>query len=223
MTDVHSHILPGVDDGAASDEEAKALFAQYAQSGVDGVVCTPHQNRELRRGAQLREAFERLCEWAPKSMNLYLGAEIYAYEGMLDDLRSGELLTLGESNYVLVEFSVHGGMMNIPDVVYELSVGGYTPVVAHVERYGYLTRRDYEEIKDSGGLLQINARAFEHRSLAKLVKYLLKNNLLDFVASDCHDSKVRGVDFSAAKKYVQKKFPASFEKLFGDNAPFLKK
>lgn len=216
MTDIHSHLLYGVDDGATSLEMARALLAQYAVSGVDSVICTPHQNKTLRRTDVLRKRFSLFQGEAATSVRLYLGAEIYYYEDMADDLKSGELLTMNGTPYVLVEFSTHNEE-RIPDAVYELSIAGYRPIVAHIERYGYLTRDDLFEIRENGGLFQVNARAFEHRSCAKLLKFLLKHEMLDFVASDCHRDAERNVDFTAAKAYILKKFPGQYEKLFGNN------
>ena len=121
MTDIHSHLLYGVDDGATSLEMARALLAQYAASGVDSVICTPHQNKTLRRADVLRKRFSLFQGEAATTVRLYLGAEIYYYEDMADDLKSGELLTMNGTPYVLVEFSFHNEE-RIPGSVYDVPI-----------------------------------------------------------------------------------------------------
>lgn len=224
MTDIHSHILYGVDDGAVTLKESLALLMQCAEQGVDGVICTPHQSGSERRTKLIKDRFAQLCKAAEAlPVRLYLGAEIYYYDGMKEALRAGELLTLGGSAYVLVEFSLYGGMTDIPDAVYELSIMGYRPIVAHAERYGYLSREDFFNIRENGGLIQVNAHAFSQRPCRKLLKFLLRNDMLDFVASDCHRAEGRNVDFTAAKAYVRKRFPNQYEKLFGDNGKIFRR
>ncbi len=218
MTDVHTHILFGVDDGAKTLGQALDLVRREAEEGVTDVVCTPHQGAELLRPALLRERFAALCEAAGCGVRLHLGAEIYYFRGMTAALGRGDLLTMGGGRHVLVEFSDRFETENIPDAVYELSVAGYIPVVAHAERYFYLDRRGYAAVCENGGKLQVNARAFTRRWQRGLLRFLLKEGLVSYIASDCHDPVVRTADFAAAKKYVRAKFPAQEAALFGSEA-----
>ena len=78
-------------------------------------------------------------------------------------------------------------------------------------------------IRENGGLIQVNAHAFSQRPCRKLLKFLLRNDMLDFVASDCHRAEGRNVDFTAAKAYVRKRFPNQYEKLFGDNGKIFRR
>ncbi len=215
MIDIHSHVLPGVDDGSKSMEVSLAIIKSYAEQGIDAVICTPHQNKGLIRTEELRQAYNKLVE-AAKDYNVrfLLGAEIYYYPEMVHDLSNGKLLTLNGTDKVLVEFSQTMPTDIAGDAVYELKLAGYTPIIAHVERYGYLTEQDYFSIKDNGGLIQINAGSVAYKSYLKRLKFLLKNDLVDFVASDCHDNADRNVDFTAIKKLVKKKFSTSYNKLF---------
>lgn len=215
MIDIHSHILPEVDDGSDSLETSLTLVKSYAEQGIDTVICTPHQNKGQICTEELKQAYNKLVE-AAKGYNVkfLLGAEIYYYPEMVHDLSSGKLLTLNGTNKVLVEFSTTLPTDIAGDVVYELKLAGYTPIIAHIERYGYLTDEDYFSIKDNGGLIQINAGSVAYKNYLKRLKFLLKNDLVDFVASDCHDTKDRNVDFTAIKKLVKKKFPNCYNKLF---------
>ena len=218
MIDIHSHILPGVDDGSRSVDMTKKILSAYVRQGVSQVICTPHQSSELHRPEVLQDRFSQLrSEVADYPVRLYLGAEIYYYENIIPDLQSGRLLTLNSTEYVLVEFSTRAEMVYIPDAVYELSIAGYKPIVAHIERYGYFSFENWEEVKSNGGLIQVNASVFEKKEYAKLVKKFLKSDLVDFIASDCHNDVSRTADFSAAKTYIEKKFPDRYEKYFGDN------
>ncbi|MGN0817847.1 MAG: tyrosine-protein phosphatase [Candidatus Coproplasma sp.] len=215
MIDIHSHILPCVDDGSNSLETSRKLLLQYASQGVDRAICTPHQNKILRRADILRREFDKFsAAVADLPVRVYLGAEILYYSGMVNDIAKGELLTLGGSEYVLVEFPVMISGEDLQDAVYELILAKYVPIIAHIERYSMLIKEDYAAVRNAGALIQINAAAFNGRDTAKTAKYLLKNGLVDFIASDCHDLKHRDVNFAAAKEYVAKKFPEQFDRLF---------
>lgn len=217
MIDIHSHILWGVDDGADSASTSQTLLSQYVEQGVDCVICTPHQNRILHRTEILRCEFAKFAKEASDfPVRLYLGAEILYYPGMVNDLAKGELLTLGGSEYVLVEFPVYQDAEGIYDAIYELSIAKYVPIIAHIERYYNLNKKDYFAVKEEGALVQINADVFNYKSTAKIAKYLLKNGLVDFIASDCHDANHRNVKFTTAREYVKRKFPKQYSKLFGN-------
>lgn len=215
MIDIHSHILPCVDDGSDSLETSRKLLLQCVEQGIDRVICTPHQNKITRRAEVLRREFDKLSSAVSDiPVKLYLGAEIAYYSGMAGDIAKGELLTLGGSKYVLVEFSTSVSGEELCDAVYEITIADYVPIIAHIERYVNLTKQDYSSVKQTGALIQVNASSFKNKQTLKKVKYLLKKGLVDFVASDCHNIKYRGVDFTAAKEYVAKKYPEQFDRLF---------
>jgi protein-tyrosine phosphatase len=215
MVDIHSHILPNVDDGSKSLDMTRNILQQYVQQGITKVICTPHQNRDCHRAEVLKQGFQKLVEEVRDiPIQLFLGAEIYYYSDILRDLKNGSLLTLNQTPYVLVEFST-SNPTEIADIIYELKIAGYMPIVAHIERYFYLTKQDYFAIKENGGLIQVNASAIEHKHFFKTVKYLLKNDLVDFIASDCHNDSQRKVDFKPIREYILKKFPQLYPKLWG--------
>lgn len=221
MTDIHSHILPGVDDGSPSWEVTDRMLAAYVAEGVDTVVCTPHQGAGLFRPELIKERFAMLEERAKDlPLTLRLGAEIYFYNGMQADLAAGRLLTLGGSPYVLVEFSTRSDVYDVPDAVYALAYAGYKPVVAHIERYPYLDESACGEIVAAGGCIQVNASSFAKKEYARVLKRLFKGNFVDFIASDCHDDSRRRIDFSHARKYVGKKYPSLYDKYFGKDNIF---
>jgi protein-tyrosine phosphatase len=215
MIDLHCHVLPEVDDGSKSTQMSLEMLNRQISFGFDKVMCTPHQNRDEHRTDKLKAAFEKLQNDAKNlPVKLYLGAEIYYYPEMIKHLKEGELLTLNGTKFVLVEFSTRQ-QTDIADVVYELSIAGFKPIVAHVERYYYLQKNDFYNIKESGGYLQINASSIANKAYCKTVKKLLKYNLVDFIASDCHDDVKRTADFKDIFAYVKKKYPDRFESYFG--------
>ena len=215
MIDIHNHILYGVDDGSKDLDMSLAMLKEEMEQGVTRVYLTPHQNQQTLTGPLLKERYQSFLEELKEKgidMDIRLGAEIYYYPGLKQDLLSGKALTMDESKYVLVEFSTRTET-NVSEIVYELVVAGFTPIIAHIERYPYLKKEDYFDIKEAGGLIQINSGSFSHFSSRGLIKYLLKNDLVDYVATDAHDNSKRKVDFSFVHTYIKKKYPELYTKL----------
>ena len=215
MIDIHNHILYGVDDGSKDLDMSLAMLKEEMEQGVSVVYLTLHQNQQTLTGPLLKERYQSFLKEIKEKgidMDLRLGAEIYYYPGLKQDLLSGKALTMDESKYVLVEFSTRTET-NISEIVCELVVAGFTPIVAHIERYPYLKKQDYFDIKEAGALIQINSGSFSHFSSRGLIKYLLKNDLVDYVATDAHDPIKRKVDFSFVHTYVKKKHPSLYQRL----------
>ena len=213
MIDIHCHILPNVDDGAKSIESSKKLLNDEIKNNNEYVILTPHQNKENLNKEMLVNQFEEFNKQIDLNVKLMLGCELYYYEGMEKDLKDGKILTLNNSKYVLVEFSTRSET-KVSDVVYEISSYGFVPIVAHVERYPYLKNDDYIDIVKNGGLIQINSRCFTTKEYKKKLKFLLKNKLVSFIASDCHDEIKRPCDFEKAKTIIKKKYKDQYTKLF---------
>lgn len=215
MIDIHNHILYGVDDGSKDLDMSLAMLKEEMEQGVSTIYLTPHQNQQTLTGPLLKERYQSFLEELKEKgidIDIRLGAEIYYYPGLKQDLLSGKALTMDESKYVLVEFSTRTET-NVSEIVYELVMAGFTPIIAHIERYPYLKKDDYFDIKEAGGLIQINSGSFSHFSSRGLIKYLLKNDLVDYVATDAHDNSRRKVDFSFVHSYIKKKYPELYTKL----------
>lgn len=219
MIDIHTHILYGVDDGSPDIETSKYLVEEEVQNGVTKIVLTPHQNEENKNGKDLKELFIKFKEeFKEYPIEFYLGSEIYYYPNMINDLNEGSLLSFNDTKYILVEFSTEIET-DIPNIIYDLKLAGFKPIVAHIERYGYLNKNDYQDVKRNGGLIQINSNSFSRKYYDKTLKYLLKNDLVDFISSDCHNRR-RNCDFELAKKFISKKYRKLYDKLFNDNFIF---
>lgn len=215
-TDIHCHVLPGVDDGARSMGQALDMLALMYDEGISRVILTPHYHvgHVETPAAVLRKRFEELkiaaaSDEIVKKMELFLGSEIYYYPSVTDWLDEGRVLTLADSRYVLLEFGYTMDKRMIFSGVSDVARAGYVPVIAHVERYeglGYKTE-NVRELTNMGAYIQINSGAFSagHRARS-FVKKLLKEGLVSFVATDAHDTGRRAPDIRKAEKYITKHF-----------------
>lgn len=199
--DIHTHILPGVDDGAANMLEACALVRMARQSGTRALFLTPHYRSD--RGdyspGQLKEIFSQLKEQVAREMpdmQLYLGTEIRYDSEVPEKLLQGALLSMNGSDFVLLEFGTRAMKSQILMAVTETVRYGFTPIVAHAERCESFRTIPAlaDEVRSLGGYIQINADSImgvNGFSVKRFAHKLLKSHKVDFVASDAHDSKNR--------------------------------
>ena len=221
IIDVHSHFLPESDDGFSSPTDSVNDLKRFYEEGVTDIILTPHHRRRYNLPPEeLKRRFEnfkkKVAETVP--VRLYLGQEIYAQEDIKEDLKAGKLLTMNDTEYVLIEFSFNVEA-EISETVYELVNSGYKPIVAHLERYAYADLSVAEDIKSVGGLIQINADSLVEgdRIYRKKAREFLKNDLIDFVASDHHHR--RAFALNKAFGFVERKRGIeTAEKLFYGNA-----
>lgn len=194
LIDVHSHVLPCVDDGSDSLQVSLKMVEKAVNEGVTDLFLTPHNRGAFdKTPKELKEAFDNFCESVKAEgikVNLYLGQEIFVTKEIKKKIVDGEVLSLNDSKYMLIEPDYNE--CEITEVVYELTRLGYKPIVAHVERFSYITIDDLFEIKQLGGFVQVNASAVigkDYRINAKLIKQAFKEGLVDFVASDVHSNR----------------------------------
>lgn len=188
MIDIHSHLLPGVDDGSPTVDVSIPVLRRFAASGVRLVVCTPHLEASRAATAPYdrhAEILETLRRRAPNGLELLLGWEI-----MLDipraDLRSPQL-SLGGSTAVLVEFS-HGGVPpTAAEELFRQRMSGIVPILAHAERYWGTTPERVKEWRRVGAVIQVDSAALHsHGRTQRLAVDLLQRGLVDVIASDNH-------------------------------------
>lgn len=195
--DIHTHILPGIDDGAEDWDTCLEMLRRSAESGVESVIATPHylpwrKNRSPKEIEELcLQAEKNLSEKYGIAMDIYCGNEIYYTTDAIPNLKEGKTLPLAHSRYVLVEFGCQISYQIICRAITEFREAGYIPIVAHVERYDCLRKPErLQHIKEIGALIQINVEAFRGglfnvtRSWAK--KRLVQEEV-DFLASDMHN------------------------------------
>lgn len=191
MIDIHTHILPNVDDGSKDLETSILMIEREIEQGVTDIVLTPHVQSTVTKAntAKRKRQFELLKEEVSKrglQVNLHLGAEIM-YHSHIDT--NYEKYKFGKNNYVLIEFSTKAETP-IEDICYDVMAMGYQVIVAHVERYNYLKIEDIKKIKQTGALIQTNASAIlnvDKLANKKTVKKLIKENLIDIIATDTHN------------------------------------
>jgi protein-tyrosine phosphatase len=188
MIDIHTHLLPGVDDGSPSVEVSVPVLERFQKDGVTMLVCTPHLKATDAARAPIerhRTILAKLVKHAPPVPKLVLGWEI-----MLDapgiDLRSPDL-HLGDSGAALVEFP----RMHVPpgatQEILRIRMSGVTPVIAHPERYHLCTPDLVREWRSVGAVIQMDAvMVFGNAPTSRLARKLLQEGLIDIIASDTH-------------------------------------
>lgn len=213
MIDIHVHVLPGLDDGPADLAEAVEMCRLIAADGTSAVIATPHQLHEEWENTDAA-LIHRLCTdvetAAGGTLRIYPGAEIRASMEIpagLDDLDASGLLTLAGSRYVLVEPSPYPLAPSLGELIYELRVAGWWPVLAHPERYGYLAEEPerLQALARRGARLQVTAASVlghNGRRAQQTARFLLDRRMVHFLSSDGHDSASRSPGLSEARKVV---------------------
>ena len=188
-TDRHSHILYGVDDGISTLEDSLAVLAFQEEAGVTDVWCTPHIMEDTPNTTEaLRQRFAELQQAYTGSIRLHLAAE-YMLDNLFDArLQAGDLLTM-EGNTVLVETSTWNPPPGLYDALRNLRKAGYHPLLAHPERYRYLSEPGYENLYKMGVQFQVNLGSllgyYGDTAKAK-AEFLLRKGWYSACGSDCH-------------------------------------
>lgn len=197
MKDIHSHLLFGIDDGCKDIGESITLLKKAQEQGITDLVLTPHYMEETRYNCNNKEKnkrFEELKKAAKAEnieINLYLGNEVYITENFLELLKKEEIQTINNTKYILLEFPLGNMLYNSKEILYELVVAGYVPILAHPERYRIFQRHPehIDEYLRMGVLLQGNYKSLYGKygkEAKKTLIYFLKNKKITFLGSDCH-------------------------------------
>lgn len=218
MTDLHTHILPGMDDGAPDVATSLAMLRSQRRQGVDTVVLTPHfyrMDESVGKFLSRRQAsFDVLQASLPDSApRLILGAEVAWYRAILEEPRIPELC-IGDSKNLLLEMPLQPWPETLLEQVYQLAgVMGVTPILAHVERYLHLQKRNQIDILQEMGIpMQLSAGVFQKMLLRVKWRRLLSSGTW-FIGSDCHDMSTRPPNLGAAASYLMKHLPNAEEVL----------
>ena len=209
LTDMHAHLLPGIDDGAKSIAESIQMIKQMHLMGYTNITATPHvfsdyypnTKENILRGA---EDLKAEIEKSNIPISLHVAAEYFLdahFKELLDDK---SLLTLF-GNAVLVEMSTIRSSPLVDDLIWEIKSKGYCPVLAHPERYLYLTDEDYGRFISYGCKFQINLLSLSGnygRQVKKRVYKILKNNWATIVGTDLH----KPTQLNAIKSVIQSPF-----------------
>lgn len=225
LTDIHCHLLPKVDDGPDSVAEAVGLLKEMHEEGVRCIIVTPHYRPDMFEASAERvwKHYLGMRKIAKAlGIRLFLGCEYYRNSEIPELIEKKERPSMAGSEYVLIEFSPDDVFQTIRNHVYTLRSRGFKPIVAHVERYECcMNTEKIEELVELGAYIQMNAGSVLGRSGAKMKKYckkLMEEDLVDFIASDTHDSKTRRPNLGKCAAYVEKKMGREYtERIFIQN------
>lgn len=226
--DIHSHILPGADDGSDSFEMSMRMLRCAADDGISGMILTPHNKPERRHMhfSEMMSKVDKLRKMMSEEnvdIELYIGSELYYRRGLIEEIENDMAGTLAGSRYTLVEFNPSEDYDYIRNGVYSLLTGGYYPILAHVERYRNVCAAKYgiEDLIEMGCYMQVNAGSVIGEAGSKtrrFVRNLLKQRQVHFIATDAHDLGKRAPYLSECAELVRKKYGEDYsKKVFCDN------
>lgn len=195
-TDMHSHLLPGIDDGAQDTTQSIELIKGLQQLGFSKFITTPHIMAELYPNSTetIGRAFEKLKQAAGNDVPVQPAAEYMLDENFDKLLRENQPLFTIRDKTVLVEFSFVTTPLNYKDPLFEMQLRGYQPVLAHPERYLYFagTRHVYDDLRSAGCQFACNILSFTGyygKGPQELANFLLKNNCIDYLGTDLHHAR----------------------------------
>lgn len=193
-TDVHSHLIPGIDDGAATIEHSLGMINRFVELGYSKLITTPHVMSDYYRNtpgiignglAELKNEVEK----AGLKIEIEAAAEYYFDDNLFNKIDDGEILTFGENN-VLFEFSFSQEPQRVDDLLFELQIKGYRPVIAHFERYEYYDDiKVAHELREKGVKIQLNLNSLTGHYgplVKKQAERLIDAKIVDLAGSDCH-------------------------------------
>jgi protein-tyrosine phosphatase len=193
--DIHSHFIPGIDDGAQTMEDSMILLKSLEEFGYKKAITTPHIMGDHFRNTPeiIRNGLDELritLKSASYRIDVDAAAEYYFDSEFSSKISEKNLMTFGD-RYVLFELSYLNAPDGLQEIIFQMQTSGYKPVLAHPERYPfwYASPEKYAEIKAKGVLLQLNINSltgFYSPAAKKTAEWLIDQNLIDFLGTDCH-------------------------------------
>lgn len=199
FVDIHSHILPAVDDGSKSFEESLSLLKRMHSYGINNIILTPHIMEGVWENSSLslKNSFSKFNDSLKKvnftGVQLHLAAEYMLDSNFNNLLKNEKLLTIKDS-YLLIEMSYLSAPLNLYETLFAIQIAGYKPILAHPERYAFYqdNYQEYFKLKEAGCLFQLNLLSLSKyygKEVTTIAKKLLKDNLIDFVGTDTHHDR----------------------------------
>ncbi len=198
--DIHSHLIPGIDDGVKSIDQALNILEQLQNMGYEMVVTTPHvmSARYTNSSGQIREKLDEIRDHARQHglhIRIEAAAEYFVDENFIKLLKDKDLLYFGREKYVLLEWSYVNKPARFGELVFDMLSDGFTPVLAHAERYDYCHSRTmevYYRLYEQGVKLQVNLPSLaglQRTANREVAEKLLQKGLAVFVGSDLHNAQ----------------------------------
>lgn len=207
MIDIHNHIIQGVDDGSKDLKMSLDMARIYLANGINKVIATPHyierDSESLVRNTKALELLRAELKKEDIPLEVYLGNEVYISMDILKDIEEERIATLNASRYVLIEFPMREIPIYAESVIYELLIKGYTPIIAHPERYIKIQEDPniLLEFLKKGALAQLNLPSLDGiygKTVEDTAKILLEHKMIQFVGTDAHTNRRRSPDVKGA-------------------------
>lgn len=193
--DIHSHILPGVDDGAKNIKESKELISEMKKLGFSKIIGTPHTYPGLYNNTtvSIKKAFDLIKKNNTANIEIELASEYIIDSYILEKAEKNDILTL-KDNFILIETSFLEMPKNFEEIIFHLRMMDYNPVLAHPERYRFLHKdfKTLHKLKKMGCYFQLNLLSlvgYYGDDISKMSDKLLEKNIIDFVGSDIHSKR----------------------------------
>ncbi len=196
FVDIHSHLLPGIDDGAKDLDNSISLISKMYSYGIKNFITTPHVLGDVYPNSseviknKLKEVKDELLKKGLNDIKINAAAEYMMDERFVERLKNDDILTLND-NYILVEMSYFNAPYNLYDILFEIQLKGYKPVLAHPERYAFYHNdfQNFYKLKKAGCVFQLNLLSLTEqygKGVQKTAQKLIKENMYDFVGTDTH-------------------------------------
>ncbi len=215
-TDIHSHIIWGVDDGAGQKAETFRMLKEAAADGIGRIICTPHVTPGVYEFPEVafQDHFWEACEYIAKEslpLQLFRGAEILYTDNTPRLLREKQIATMAGTNYAMIEFSPTDTKEHIFDALQKVSGAGVIPVLAHMERYPSIGKTELiRELKSRFRVrMQVNARTLTRKisfPRRRFFDSLFTEGLVDFIATDTHAMPGRETCMTAGMQCLREKY-----------------
>ena len=196
--DLHSHLIPGIDDGSQSMDESIRLLKGLEALGYEKMITTPHIMADAYRNTPqiIHEGLHNLRQVAAKEgigIEIDAAAEYYLDDGFEDLLQKGDMMLM-KGEYLLFETSYYAKPMQLEEMIFSITSSGYKPIMAHPERYRYVkdSLKEYSRFKELGVLLQVNLNSFGGhygKDAKDKADFLSREGMIDFLGSDVHHKK----------------------------------
>lgn len=230
MIDIHAHILPGMDDGADDLQEALEMAKIAVENGISVMVATPHSNipgiYDNYLDKRFIDIYKRVCNMLEAHeipLNLLPGMEVFATPDLPELLKTGKVITINGSKYLLVEFPFDEDLRYVESILQSILNEGLQPIVAHAERYECVQKNLFvlEKWKKRGILIQVNKGSLTGRFgkfSYNAAHSMMQKRQVDVIASDCHSPHYRTPVMMDVYDSLQKKYPKEYlEILFNEN------
>lgn len=214
MIDMHSHIIPSIDDGSKSVQETFDMIKEAEKIGFTDIIMTPHFLLDYYEPTPQeiifwRNKLQEVLENQNINLNLHSGMEVYILNKLEDFIKENKILTLGKSRYLLIELPLSTTVNYLDHILFALQSIGIKPIIAHPERYKCVQDEPdlVQDYIDKGALIQCNYGSILDlygKNAKKTVKILLKRNQVDFLGSDCHKEKTVYTIMPQAIKKIKK-------------------